>query len=127
MSRAHLPTGLPLAVAFVASLSVTACAFMGWAPEQPSTAGAAGGNGAEGPNEASGGEAKAAGGEAKPASERGGRPGGKASPSATADRDGDGILDARDKCPDAPEDKDGFEDDDGCPDADNDGDGVTDA
>ena len=33
-----------------------------------------------------------------------------------ADRDGDGIPDAKDACPDRPEDKDGFEDDDGCPD-----------
>jgi outer membrane protein OmpA-like peptidoglycan-associated protein len=48
-------------------------------------------------------------------------------PSPTADRDGDGIVDANDKCPDAPEDKDGFEDQDGCPDIDNDGDKVLDA
>ena len=32
------------------------------------------------------------------------------------DRDGDGIKDNVDKCPDDPEDKDGFEDADGCPD-----------
>ncbi len=42
------------------------------------------------------------------------------------DRDGDGIPDSRDKCPDQPEDKDGFQDQDGCPDPDNDGDGVMD-
>jgi outer membrane protein OmpA-like peptidoglycan-associated protein len=30
----------------------------------------------------------------------------------------------RDKCPDEPEDKDGFEDEDGCPDPDNDKDGI---
>jgi outer membrane protein OmpA-like peptidoglycan-associated protein len=42
------------------------------------------------------------------------------------DRDGDGIPDSVDKCPDRPEDMDGFEDDDGCPDIDNDGDGVLD-
>ncbi len=42
------------------------------------------------------------------------------------DRDGDGIPDAIDKCPDRPEDKDGFEDADGCPDIDNDGDHVLD-
>ncbi|MDD5309589.1 MAG: OmpA family protein [Deltaproteobacteria bacterium] len=42
------------------------------------------------------------------------------------DRDKDGIEDEKDKCPDQPEDKDGFEDEDGCPDADNDGDGVPD-
>ncbi|HRI54541.1 MAG TPA: DUF4398 domain-containing protein, partial [Pseudomonadota bacterium] len=35
------------------------------------------------------------------------------------DRDGDGLLDDVDKCPDDPEDKDGFEDEDGCPDPDN--------
>ena len=42
------------------------------------------------------------------------------------DRDGDGLLDDVDKCPDDPEDKDGFEDEDGCPDPDNDKDGVLD-
>jgi outer membrane protein OmpA-like peptidoglycan-associated protein len=42
------------------------------------------------------------------------------------DRDGDGVPDARDRCPDDPEDRDGFADDDGCPDADNDGDGLED-
>ena len=44
----------------------------------------------------------------------------------TNDRDGDGILDADDKCPDDPEDKDGWEDADGCPDPDNDQDGILD-
>src|SRR6185312_8749748 len=43
------------------------------------------------------------------------------------DRDGDGIKDNADKCPDQPEDKDGFQDEDGCPDLDNDGDGLNDA
>jgi outer membrane protein OmpA-like peptidoglycan-associated protein len=43
-----------------------------------------------------------------------------------ADRDGDGITDDRDKCPDDPEDRDGFQDSDGCPDPDNDRDGVPD-
>jgi OOP family OmpA-OmpF porin len=43
------------------------------------------------------------------------------------DRDGDGIPDDVDKCPDQPEDKDGFQDEDGCPDLDNDGDGIPDA
>ncbi|MBN2359161.1 MAG: OmpA family protein [Deltaproteobacteria bacterium] len=43
------------------------------------------------------------------------------------DRDGDGIEDGDDRCPDEPEDRDGFEDGDGCPDPDNDGDGVLDA
>jgi hypothetical protein len=42
------------------------------------------------------------------------------------DRDGDGVPDDVDKCPDHPEDLDGFEDDDGCPDPDNDQDGVRD-
>ncbi len=42
------------------------------------------------------------------------------------DRDGDGIPDWLDRCPDAAEDKDGFQDDDGCPDLDNDGDGIPD-
>jgi OmpA-OmpF porin, OOP family len=43
------------------------------------------------------------------------------------DRDGDGIPDSVDLCPDEPEDFDGFQDDDGCPDLDNDGDGILDA
>jgi outer membrane protein OmpA-like peptidoglycan-associated protein len=42
------------------------------------------------------------------------------------DRDGDGIKDDIDKCPDEPEDFDGFEDEDGCPDPDNDRDGIPD-
>jgi OOP family OmpA-OmpF porin len=42
------------------------------------------------------------------------------------DRDGDGIKDDVDQCPDDPEDFDGFEDEDGCPDPDNDRDGVLD-
>jgi outer membrane protein OmpA-like peptidoglycan-associated protein len=42
------------------------------------------------------------------------------------DRDKDGIPDDLDKCPDEPEDMDGFEDEDGCPDVDNDKDGICD-
>jgi len=42
------------------------------------------------------------------------------------DRDGDGLKDDVDKCPDDPEDFDGFEDEDGCPDPDNDRDGIPD-
>ena len=42
------------------------------------------------------------------------------------DRDGDGIKDSMDKCPDDPEDRDGFEDEDGCPDPDNGRDGILD-
>ena len=42
------------------------------------------------------------------------------------DRDGDGIKDDKDKCPDNPEDKDNFEDEDGCPELDNDQDGILD-
>jgi OmpA-OmpF porin, OOP family len=42
------------------------------------------------------------------------------------DRDGDGIKDDVDKCPDQPEDFDGFQDNDGCPDPDNDNDGILD-
>ncbi|HKU39371.1 MAG TPA: OmpA family protein, partial [Polyangiales bacterium] len=42
------------------------------------------------------------------------------------DSDGDGILDRSDKCPDQPEDQDGFSDADGCKDPDDDGDGVLD-
>ncbi len=43
------------------------------------------------------------------------------------DRDGDGVLDRDDRCPNEPEDRDGFEDEDGCPDPDNDRDGIPDA
>jgi OmpA-OmpF porin, OOP family len=47
------------------------------------------------------------------------------------DRDGDGIPDAIDQCPDLPETKNGYEDEDGCPDVapdpDRDHDGVPDA
>jgi outer membrane protein OmpA-like peptidoglycan-associated protein len=42
------------------------------------------------------------------------------------DPDKDGIVGDADKCPNDPEDKDGFQDDDGCPDPDNDGDGIPD-
>lgn len=48
-------------------------------------------------------------------------------PEGPKDTDGDGIPDNLDKCPTEPEDKDGFQDDDGCPDPDNDGDGIPDA
>jgi outer membrane protein OmpA-like peptidoglycan-associated protein len=51
----------------------------------------------------------------------------KTAPPKPGDRDGDGLTDDVDKCPDEPEDKDGFQDDDGCPDADNDFDGIKDA
>ena len=46
---------------------------------------------------------------------------------AAQDRDGDGITDDVDRCPDEPEDRDGFQDADGCPDPDNDADGIADA
>ncbi|MFT5582607.1 MAG: putative outer membrane repeat protein [Cognaticolwellia sp.] len=42
-----------------------------------------------------------------------------------ADRDGDGIKDIDDLCPDQAETFDTFEDEDGCPELDGDGDGVT--
>jgi outer membrane protein OmpA-like peptidoglycan-associated protein len=42
------------------------------------------------------------------------------------DSDGDGLPDAEDKCPNEPEDQDGFEDEDGCADLDNDQDGIPD-
>jgi hypothetical protein len=47
-------------------------------------------------------------------------------PKVDKDTDGDGIPDSLDKCPNEPEDKDGFQDEDGCPDPDNDGDGILD-
>jgi OmpA family len=45
---------------------------------------------------------------------------------AAADRDKDGVEDAKDACPDRPEDLDQVEDGDGCPDIDNDLDRVLD-
>jgi hypothetical protein len=42
------------------------------------------------------------------------------------DRDRDTVPDARDACPDEPEDCDNWADADGCPDPDNDGDGILD-
>jgi outer membrane protein OmpA-like peptidoglycan-associated protein len=53
-------------------------------------------------------------------------PGKCLAPPKIGDKDGDGILDNVDKCPNDPEDKDGFEDADGCPDPDNDKDGIPD-
>lgn len=47
-------------------------------------------------------------------------------PVEPSDRDGDGIMDPDDGCPDDPEDRDGFQDEDGCPDGDNDGDKIAD-
>lgn len=43
------------------------------------------------------------------------------------DSDGDGVLDSVDRCPDALEDRDGFQDEDGCPDPDNDVDRIPDS
>jgi OOP family OmpA-OmpF porin len=43
------------------------------------------------------------------------------------DPDRDGIVGGADRCPNDPEDKDGFEDSDGCPELDNDRDGIADA
>ncbi len=43
------------------------------------------------------------------------------------DKDGDGILNDDDACPEEAEDMDGFQDEDGCPDPDNDADGFADA
>ncbi|UCH78661.1 MAG: OmpA family protein [Candidatus Coatesbacteria bacterium] len=48
-------------------------------------------------------------------------------PLTPSDRDKDGIRDSKDKCPDDPEDYDGYMDTDGCPDTDNDNDGIPDA
>ncbi len=47
-------------------------------------------------------------------------------PEVVLDKDKDGILDETDKCPEDPEDKDNFQDQDGCPDPDNDNDKVLD-
>jgi outer membrane protein OmpA-like peptidoglycan-associated protein len=48
-------------------------------------------------------------------------------PQAPADLDEDGVVDAADKCKDTPEDRDGYQDDDGCPDLDDDADQIPDA
>lgn len=48
-------------------------------------------------------------------------------PVLSADSDGDGIEDDVDACPQEPEDRDEFQDDDGCVDPDNDSDGVLDS
>jgi large repetitive protein len=45
---------------------------------------------------------------------------------APLDVDHDGVPDDVDKCPIEPEDRDGFQDEDGCPDPDNDHDGIPD-
>ncbi len=45
----------------------------------------------------------------------------------SGDSDGDGNPDTTDICPNEPEDKDNYKDEDGCPDLDNDGDGIIDA
>jgi len=42
------------------------------------------------------------------------------------DKDGDGLMDSEDQCPEDPEDFDDWNDDDGCPDNDNDEDGIPD-
>jgi outer membrane protein OmpA-like peptidoglycan-associated protein len=47
-------------------------------------------------------------------------------PGLASDRDGDGVPDREDRCPDVPEDRDGYEDQDGCPELDNDQDGIGD-
>ena len=43
------------------------------------------------------------------------------------DRDGDGILDEVDECPDSAETRNGYKDEDGCPEGDRDRDGIWDA
>ena len=50
----------------------------------------------------------------------------KPPPAVDNDRDKDGYPNDLDGCPDAPEDFDKFEDEDGCPDVDNDKDGILD-
>lgn len=49
----------------------------------------------------------------------------EAAPTPT-DKDGDGLLDEKDACPEQPEDFDSYQDDDGCPETDNDQDGILD-
>lgn len=47
-------------------------------------------------------------------------------PAPPADPDGDGLAGTADRCPNDPEDQDGYKDDDGCPEPDNDSDGILD-
>ena len=47
-------------------------------------------------------------------------------PTACGDADEDGVVDASDGCPFAPEDLDGYLDEDACPELDNDDDGIAD-
>ncbi|MCA9540177.1 MAG: OmpA family protein [Myxococcales bacterium] len=47
-------------------------------------------------------------------------------PGGGYDRDRDGVPDRLDRCPERPEDVDGYEDADGCPEIDDDGDGILD-
>ncbi|MGN6104928.1 MAG: OmpA family protein [Kofleriaceae bacterium] len=54
------------------------------------------------------------------------QPAGVAAPGRN-DNDGDGVPNSSDACVDEPEDRDGFQDEDGCPDLDNDADGIPDA
>jgi large repetitive protein len=54
------------------------------------------------------------------------QPEGAAAP-GRSDKDGDGMPNTVDGCPDEAEDRDGFEDEDGCPERDNDRDGIADA
>ena len=55
------------------------------------------------------------------------RPEPEPEPPVDPDTDGDGRPDSQDRCPNEPEDEDGFEDRDGCPDHDNDRDRIPDA
>jgi OmpA-OmpF porin, OOP family len=51
----------------------------------------------------------------------------RVAPPPAGDRDRDAIVDDVDRCPDDPEDNDGWQDADGCPDPDNDQDAIADA
>ncbi len=53
-------------------------------------------------------------------------PGVEEAPAEELDRDGDGVVGSKDRCPSRAEDKDGYQDDDGCPEPDNDDDGILD-
>ena len=86
-------------------------------PQEPAPANQAG------PEESGGGEAPAVGEQGPAGVSETPLPGQSA---VGGDRDGDGVGDDMDKCPDEPEDRDGFGDGDGCPDPDNDQDGILD-
>ena len=101
-----------LVVLAALALGATACGGSQASPEQPATTG-------------QGSAEPLAAGQEPPAVPPEGTP--PPPPPTGDDPDFDGIVGAQDRCANEPEDRDGFQDEDGCPDPDNDGDGLDDA